>query len=183
MRSKRVQEGSATSEFPLAPVDGGALGKQQEWIALDKGLRNAGNPPPSAFKIPDIGEEVQLVDLPTSITQEQFWWVMEQWVGEGESYIRSVWRTRELALEDLLHEDRQWALKFRPPMPRADDAAPERHSGSSVVVAKEASAARSASVSAPLLHLPGAGILRHAWHAMEGFRCQMKGCQMKGCGS
>ena len=37
------------------------------------GMRNAGHPPASAFKIPELGEEFELATSPTSITHEQFW--------------------------------------------------------------------------------------------------------------
>ena len=56
----------------------GARSKGEEWLAMDKGHRNAGAPPASAFKIPKLGEEVDLASSPTSITLTQFTWYVEK---------------------------------------------------------------------------------------------------------
>ena len=134
MRTRRVQDAAPAPDCgqhePLGGIAGalwgdssapaeparGAASKEQEWVALDKGLRNAGKPPASAFRIPELGEEVELASVPASITREQFWWVMTKWMEGGESYIRSVWRTQELRQGDpeLGQDEWTWAAKFRP---------------------------------------------------------------------
>jgi hypothetical protein len=157
-------------------ITGEALSKQQEWVALDKGLRNAGNPPTSAFKIPELGEEVHLMDLPTSITREQFWHVMDQWIAGGESYIKSVWRTRALEEKHLCPEDWEWALKFRPSYPPAEDAAvahpdgcaariPSQHGAGGGEAAGRAEAARRGE-NAEKLTAQWAAMVQDAWHAI-----------------
>ncbi len=133
MRTRRVQDAAGAnrgqheslggitgapwgdSPAPAEPARG-AASKEQEWVALDKGLRNAGKPPASAFRIPELGEEVELASVPASISREQFWWVMTKWMEGGENYIRSVWRTQELRQgePELGQDEWAWAAKFRP---------------------------------------------------------------------
>ena len=84
-------DGSPERAEPPAAAHGSAgTGKEQEWVALDKGLRNAGTPPASAFRIPELGEEVELATVATCITREQFWWVMTRWMESGVVILKST---------------------------------------------------------------------------------------------
>ena len=113
-RRRPVEAGRDAAFEDLFPASDDTCKKVQEWLELDKGLRNVGKPPGSAFKIPALGREVLLATKPTSITREQFWWVMEQWIAGGESYIKSIWRTHELQEDDLTEADWEWARDFCP---------------------------------------------------------------------
>jgi hypothetical protein len=70
--------GAADADVALPISATGARSKGEEWLAMDKGHRNAGAPPASAFKIPKLGEEVDLASSPTSITRMQFTWYVEK---------------------------------------------------------------------------------------------------------
>ena len=89
-------ESSPAPAEPPAAHGSAGTGKEQEWVALDKGLRNAGTPPASAFRIPELGDEVELATVATSITREQFWWVMTKWMESGVVILKSTLRVSGL---------------------------------------------------------------------------------------
>jgi hypothetical protein len=78
--------GAADADDALPVPATGDRSKREEWLAMDKGHRNAGAPPASAFKIPKLGEEVDLASSPTSITRMQFTWYVEKTKGDRQKF-------------------------------------------------------------------------------------------------
>jgi hypothetical protein len=55
-----------------------------------------------------------LLERETELTQEQFWWVMNEWCARGEGFLKSIWQTEILSTDELPDDDRAWAESFRP---------------------------------------------------------------------
>ena len=55
-----------------------------------------------------------LLERETELTEEQFWWVMNEWCARGEGFLKAIWQTQILSADALSEEDRTWADYFRP---------------------------------------------------------------------